>query len=567
VWSASARVRLVAVLAGLLLVLAACTGSAPPSPTVSAVAPGTTIAWALDQQPTQYNPSSTAESSPVNTAVLSGVLGGFWRYLPNGTVQRDAEFGTIQKISDDPLTVRYTIDRRAVWSDGVPIECDDIALAWLANSGVTGVTGFSSLDVARYREMNRPKCSSGDKVVIVSYRTPFADWETAFGPGSATLLPAHVAEREAGLRGTFADYLDTPASPELAKAIAFWNTGWALTPGTVRGDLLLSSGPYLIASWEAGDSLVLKVNPRWWGRPPGVGTIVVTFLAPQAQAQALGAGKIQAMDPAPDTGILSGLRALGPRARVTVGSRFGFEHLDFNFRGAFRDRSLREAFARCLPRQEIVDKLVKPLNPGATIMESRFVFPFQPGYAAHVAAGRRYDSVDLAGARALLAGRRPTVRIGWRKDPEQLNQGRLDTVAMIKSSCEQAGFKIADTGTPTFLEREWPAGAFDVALLSWTGSPVVTASGDIYTTGGASNLGGYGSAVVDQLSGRLAHELDGQRQSDLLRQIDERLWKDLATIPLYAYPGVTATTQDAVGIVFNPTETDLTWNVAEWARV
>lgn len=561
--------RIARVLAVALAVTApaGCTGGgAPPPGTASALAPNSTIAWALDQQPRQYNPNTVQGDTPANAAVLSGVLGAFWRYRPDGTVERTTDFGSFRKISDDPLTVQYTIDSRAVWSDGVPIDCDDVALAWLASSGVTGERGFAALDVARYRDMNRPKCQSGDKVVTISYRTPLADWQTAFGPGSAWLLPAHVVRREAGLPKSFVDYLDTPQSPDLARAAAFWNTGWAFTAGQVRKDLVLSSGPYLIDSWQAGASITLKANPRWWGHPPVTGTIVIRFASPQDQVQALAAGRIQAMAPDPDPDVVSALKRLGKRVRVVTGDRYVFEHLDFNLRGEFADASLREAFARCVPRQRIVDQVVRPLAAGSRVLQSRFVMPFQPGYPDFAAAGHPYDTVDLAAARRLLAGRRPTVRIGWRKDPEVPDPARVQTLSLLKASCAQAGFTVLDAGTPTFLDRELRAGSYDVAMFSWMGSPTVTGSTDMYISGGASNLGHYADRDVDGLIARLARQLDPRRQGDLLRQIDAVLWKDVATVPLFAYPALAATTLDVSGISYNPTILGLGWNVAEWHR-
>ena len=60
---------------------------------------------------------------------------------------------------------------------------------------------------------------------------------------------------------------------------------------------------------------------------------------------------------------------------------FTYEHFDFNFqRPLFQDKAVREAFALCAPRQEIVDTLIKPLNPDAVILNNRCYYPFQEGY-------------------------------------------------------------------------------------------------------------------------------------------------------------------------------------------
>ena len=47
----------------------------------------------------------------------------------------DTEFGTFEKVSDTPLTVKYTFNDKAVWSDGTPIDCADFLLGWAGRSG------------------------------------------------------------------------------------------------------------------------------------------------------------------------------------------------------------------------------------------------------------------------------------------------------------------------------------------------------------------------------------------------------------------------------------------------
>jgi peptide/nickel transport system substrate-binding protein len=515
-----------------------------------------TITWAYEQEPSGYNPNTVDGATQANFVVLSQVLGGFWQFHPDGTIDRDTTFGTYQKISDSPLTVRYTINAHAVWSDGVPIDCDDLALAWLANSGVTGDKGFDASGTIGYKDMLAPRCEAGQKTATFVYRVPYADWETAFGPGSATLLPAHVVERQTGMTKKFTDYLGDPASAGLARAIQFYNKGWIFDPGRIDKAITPSSGPYLIDSWNPGQSVTLRMNPRWWGTPPRTRTVIIRFIAGSQQAQALANGEIQIMDPQPQSDV----------ARQV--DRFDFEHLDFSFRGQFRDRTLREAFAKCVPRQQIVDNLIKPITPDAGILQSRFVMPFQPAYPQLEAStgGRSYDATDIAGARRLLAGRKPAVRIGWAKSPGKINRRRADTVALIQASCAQAGFTVTDAGSPTFLDKEWVAGAFDVALFAWTGSPAVASQGDIYSSKGSSNVTGYASPAIDQMFAQLAREPARARQLGILRLIDTALWRDLATIPLFAHPALLATSRDVQGVENNPTAADVTWSMTRWSR-
>jgi peptide/nickel transport system substrate-binding protein len=565
-----AQTGVVALAVGTLLSVSACaTGGAggdaaatSPGPTSAA---GKTITWAYEQEFSQYNTNTTDGSAIVNRVVLGAVLGGFWEFRPDGSLQPNTEFGTYAKVKDGPLTVTYTINPKAVWSDGRPIGCDDLVLTWLARSGVTGKNGFSAASTAGYEDQNPPQCSPQGREITVTYRKGFADWAAMYGP--AEILPAHVVEQQAGLTKTFIDYAAAPTSPELAKAVAFYNKGWAFAPGQLKKDIAPSSGPYVLDSWTAGQSLTLKANPAWWGTPPKTGTVVLRFLAASAQAQALQNGEVQAMVPQPQVDIVNQLKALSGTVDISTGDQYTFEHLDFNFKGPFADRTLRAAFAKCVPRQQIVNDLIKPQNATATVLESRFIFPFQAEYAAVAAGGggRLYDSVDLPGAKKLLAGRTPTVRLGWLKNPGTINKRRADTLALIQASCAQAGFTVVDAGTPTFFEKEAPAGNFDVAMFAWTGSPLVCDSAGLYTTGGGLNHGKYSNPAADALFGQAAAETDRGKQVALLTRLDTVLWQDLASIPLFAFPAIFAKTRNTQGMEYNATQANLMWNVSDWS--
>jgi len=553
----------------LALAFAGCTTGSSRTPETAASpvkTPASTITWAFEQEFTGYNLNTPEGGTQANLVVLNGVLGGFWQFGPGGEIVPSTDFGTYRKIADDPLTVQYTINPKAVWSDGTPISCDDMVFAWLAQSGVTGKQGFAVGSTVGVEDMHKPQCRPGGKTVTITYEHPYADWAAQFGVTS--ILPSRVVAKQGGLTKSWVDLADSPRSPALAKAIAFYNTGWSLKPGQLKKDLMPSSGPYLIDSWTAGQSITLKANPRWWGRPPRTDTVVIRFLAGTAQAQALQNGEIQAMDPQPQTDLVRQLQAMGDSITFVTRESFRYGHLDFGFKGIFADRTLREAFARCVPRQRIVDNLVKPQNPDATVMQSRFLYPFQQGYAQFVegAGSEPYATVDLDGARRLLAGRRPVVRLGWYKDPTALNKRRADTVALIQDSCGKAGFTIVDAGSPTFLDKEWVGGNFDVALFSWNGNPLATSSSDYFRTGSGFNPTGYGSPRVDRLLDRLGRETDHSVQLTLRRQIDQLLWADLATIPLFALPAVLATAPGVEGVRYNATVVDLTWNVADWFR-
>jgi len=565
--------KALALLAGSSLALTACATSDPgTSPSASGSASATTapitFTWGYEQEFASYNNNTSEQNASANAVVLNQVLRGFWYFAPDGKIVRDTEFGTFEKTSDAPLTVKYKFNEKAAWSDGEPIDCDDAVLFWLGNSGkapadANGKNGFSSAGTTGYENQQKPQCKDKDKEFTVVYDTPFADWESMYGG----FQPAHILEKQAGVTDIIAA-ADDPKGADSLKAAAFWNKGWELKPGTLKPELTPSAGPYTISAWSAGQSLTLEANPKWWGTPALSKNIVIRIMGGDTMTQALQNGEINAMDPQPQRDLVEQLKKLGDKVKVSNEDQYTYEHFTFNFKSpVMKDLATRQAFAKCIPRQQIIDNLIKPVNPNAKIQQSRAIFPFQPEYAdfENSIGGEKYNEVDIEGAKALLKGATPTVRIGWRKDPQALNKRRVDEVALVTASCAKAGFKVEDTGAPDFFENAWPKGNFDVGMFAWSSSPLVTASTSTYTTGGGNNNGKYSNPAVDADLKALGQETDKAKQIELVKKIETQLWTDLHSVPVFAFPGILATSPNAEGVEFNATQAGLTWNASKWS--
>ena len=109
------------------------------------------------------------------------------------------------------------------------------------------------------------------------------------------------------------------------------------------------------------------------------------------------------------------MKAQGITAETNVSG--SWEHVDlvFDNKGPFdpatyggdaaKANDVRQAFLKMIPRQDIVDRLVKPINPKAAIRDSFTQVPGSPLYntIADSNGMKNYDKVDLAGAKALVA--------------------------------------------------------------------------------------------------------------------------------------------------------------------
>ncbi|WP_146605111.1 ABC transporter family substrate-binding protein [Jiangella anatolica] len=538
---------------------------------------GGPITVASDAEFTSYNLNSETGNGTWNTFVMNGVIDGWWDFGPQGEIVRNENFGTYEVTSEDPLTVHYTFAENATWSDGEPIDCDDALLEWATQSGayVTEEVGedgqpiplFAVPGTTGYDLVAKPECEPGDKEFDFVYSEPFADWEVV----TSGYLPAHVAAEQAGMTPEdLVTAIQNDDMAALAPVAEFWNSGWDMEPGALLDQAVIpSSGPYLIDSWEAGQSLTLVANENYYGDPPATDTIVIRFIAQDQQVQALANGEVDIIDPQVSVDLVASLDALGDQVTVIKGDAMTWEHLDFNqTEGAvFSDPNLRQAFAMCVPRQQIVDNLIAPANPEAVVMNLREFFPWDPEYDQVVgeAYGGEYDEPDIDGAAALVeaAGATGTTIRILRSDP---NPRRADTVAAIKASCDQAGFNIVDTPTQDLGAGIVDVTSYEVALFAWAGSGVMTSGASLYRTNEGQNPYGYSNADVDAAWTELIVTVEPERQVELLTEIETQLWADLFSIPLYAHPGVTAHNPAIEGVQLNAAQTQVSFNMEEWSR-
>ncbi len=115
--------------AALVAPLAACT-SHPVDPERAG-----TVVVAVDSPFTSLN-AGLPEGRTAGSTLVRGLVQDELVGLDGaGTVVTDPRFGTVAKVSDSPLTVRYTIAPGARWSDGVAVSPADLLLDWAARSG------------------------------------------------------------------------------------------------------------------------------------------------------------------------------------------------------------------------------------------------------------------------------------------------------------------------------------------------------------------------------------------------------------------------------------------------
>ncbi|STY68658.1 ABC transporter family substrate-binding protein [Micrococcus luteus] len=524
-----------------------------------------------------YNGLQSNTYTTYNSAVVDRMFSSFWYFGTDGSIIPDKDFGTYEKTSDDPLTVKYTISDDAKWSDGTPVTAGDFIVHWAANNDTIKAEGaetplFDSISFEQGKYIpEAPEGEADGKEFTVTYPEPYADWEILI----STALPAHIVAKEAGM--SFEELVTAAKEKDveaLTPAAEFWNDGWDFSPGELPdASLVPSMGPYKFkdGGWQAGQSITLEANPEYGGTPAATKELVLRFADPKTHVQALQNGDLDVIEPQATVDTLQQLEGLGEDVNVQTGDQLTWEHVDYN-RGegsVFADSpELREAFALCLPRQQIVDNLIKPIYADAQVMNLREVFPFQDKYQEVVDAAypKEMDQPNIEKAKELVEKSgvsKPTVRLGYQAG----NQRRTETVALIKSSCDQAGFDVQDANSPVFFKEVMPAGDYDAALYAWAGSGQKASGANIYQSDGAQNQQSYNNPEVDAAWDKLATSLDENEQLEQVKTIEKLLWEDFQAIPLYAHPGLVGHKADVANVRDTAAQSGALWNVEQWVRV
>lgn len=588
--------KLCAAGAATVLALSACTAEQrTDQETPEAMpSPGGVIAVAESGVVDSFNPQSADGNTDINRKLAYATHSGF-NYVDNNLdIVPLEDFGSYEKISEDPLTVKYTVNEGVAWSDGAPVGADDMMLAWAAASGRfddeltsadgTVLSGTRYFDYAGSTEAlsltDLPEIGEDNRSITLTYSKPYADWELAFGSltdSGGIGVPAHVVAEGAGLgdeqalteliRGTPAgNPLDpAPVDPKLRAAADYWNTAFGAQTLPEDPALYLSNGPFIVSGIDPGASLTLVRNEDYaWGQEPGLDEIIVRFLTdPAAQAAALQDGSVDIISPQPDSGTLPALEALG-NVNLHQGNQLAYDHLDLNFSGVFADRSVREAFLATVPRQEIVDATVQQLQPGAEPLDSEVFLTDQAAYgqAAATNGSGAFAEADPERAGELLDGETPVVRVLYDRD----NAYRAEAFRLIRASASQAGFEVVDGGLPA---GEWSArlgsGTYDAAIFGWAATGVgVAGVPQVFGTGAASNFNGFSSPEADELMTELGTETDARRRDELLIEIDGLIWEARYGLPLYQLPGLQASADTIEHVEYMPNSIGLWWNFWEW---
>jgi peptide/nickel transport system substrate-binding protein len=512
---------------------------------------GGTVLFAAEQEPTSLNWLTSADNAAWTQYIMGNVWPGTEYSKPDGSIVTNKDLvDSIELTNKSPQTVVYKINPKATWSDGTPISADDFKFYWEAQNGKN--EAYDPASTTGYEDIQSVEGSDNGKTVTVTFAKAFADYKALFD----YLFPAHAFKAAGG-----------------GDAVQGWVKGYQVETLDLAKTPIVSGGPYTVSEYKKGQSMTLVRNDKYWGTKGLLDKIVVPFITDATQQPAALENKeADVAFPQAQLDLVQQVQKI-PGIKNTVGFGTFWEHLDLNMSNKhLASLAVRQAFGKALDRAEIVKRLPGQFSDKAQVLDNRIYFPGNKNYKAH-GKDAGYANRDVAGAKKLLegdgytlgsdgiyakGGDKLSIRLVWR-DP---NPRRQQTAQLIQAELKEAGFDIQLAPQPDFKFLD--AGNFDVALFGWTGGTVLSSDTSIYVPGGGQNYTKNNDAKIKDLFDQANTELDETKRADLMNQIDEQLWKDVATYPLFQVPEFLAWRDTVIGPEYNGYQGP-GWNAPQWS--
>jgi glutathione transport system substrate-binding protein len=528
-----------------------------------------TLIYGSQETPANWNPDINPGSGIATAYPIARVLPSAYLTNPKFQLVRDPQLLTAEPtVTQNPFTVTYQLNPKAVWSDGKPINADDFIFNWHVNNtadpdyGAKGKTPCQTL-LAGYDTIKSIAGSNSGHTVKVTFNQPYPDWKTLFG----TLLPAHILQKS------------TPA--DTCKA---FNAGWSATSG--KGTLPFSGGPWMISSADTTAKTFTETpNPKYWGPKPKLSKIIVKYIGSNTSNTVtdMQNKEVQMVYPLPQATIVKQLNSISS-ATTTVSFGLSFDHLDYNTtKPNMKDVKFRQAISMAIDRNAIVQKTVGQVSSSAKPLNNRIFVANQPGYQDN--APSQYNSANPKKALSLLKSDGYTYSGNkLMKDGKQVsllllsitdNQTRADTAQLVKSQLGAIGIKVtielepADTLFGSYTtQHSLAAGDFDIGLFGWIGGPTPTSNNvPVYScvknndrSQEAYNYTLGCDPAAQKLIDKTLTTTDQTQNTALWNQVDKDLWNDMFTLPLFQVPTILSYDKNYVNIADNASSQGPLWN-------
>lgn len=591
-----------AIVATGALVLSACS-----TPGGSEIVEDTSVSVGWNQPFYSQNNLTSTGNATTNSNVLYLTNAAFNYYDGDLNLAKFEDFGSYEIVSEDPFTVEYTVNEGVTWSDETPVDAYDVFLYWAAQNdsfdnvepeyddegnitnqdAIDAGVYFDSSSVAMNLITETPEISEDGRTVTFVYDEPRSDWEISIQPSPIAAhalagVALEVEDAEEAKQRVY-DAFANGVTEDLSKLAKSWNEDFNFTSLPDDERLYLSSGAYVMTEYVENQYLTVTAREGYdWGPAPKVESITIRYTEdPLASVTALQNGEVDLIQPQSSVDVLATLDGIDG-VSYTTQDEGTYEHVDviFNNGGPFdpatyggdeeKARLVRQAFLLTVPRSEIIEKLIKPLNPEAEMRNSHTVVPGSPAYDEIVENnGSDFYSADDAAnretAKELLAQAGVTTPIDVRFLYGKSNVRRANEYQLIAAAGQEVGFNVIDGGDDNWGSLLTQTTTYDASLFGWQSTNTFALNSEAnYVTGGLNNFAGYSNADIDGWYKEMSTNTDPEKETELTINIEKQLNEDGFSVPIFQFPGVVAQRDVLSGVSTIPLSPTIFWNFWEW---
>ncbi|MFJ7627852.1 ABC transporter family substrate-binding protein [Streptomyces sp. NPDC097595] len=469
-----------------------------------------TTAGTFDDQGNPFNVNATLTASRVWGWYNADAI----TYSPTGEVQYNKDYYSDVKVTVEGgnQKVVLTINPKAAFNDGTPIDWRAIEATWKANNGSDKEFAASSTD--GYDQITSVAKGKDAKEAVVTFKGVNASWSTLF---TTFLHP------KAATVGNFNKAYVKKAHPE-----------WG-------------AGPYTVGKWDTHSGNITFVrNPKWWGRKGKLDKRVYVNLETTAGVNAFKNGQLDYTS-AVDAESLKQVKGLKGTEIRSGGSPFEYS-LYFNTKSAvLSEKAVRKAIQQSVDRAQIAKIQFQGLDYKEPLPGSAVLYSFQKGYEDNLSAVLKYDpaeakkTLDAAGWKPGSDGVR--VKNGKKLDvgytllgDDPLGKATAGALAaMLKPAGIHLDIRKGDDAdfAKTISERR-----FDLFL---SGNRSMDPFGarylcDFYCSDRDSNITGSGNPALDQEIRDTTEIADLDEQTAAVNKVEKKALQEYAFLPLFSGP-------------------------------
>jgi peptide/nickel transport system substrate-binding protein len=500
---------------GLPALLSACTNAENPgqnpSPNPGGSSTGTLrVGWS--SEPDTLNPMTTysTEAQEVLQLVYDKLLDydAHLNVVP-GLAEKTA-------VSDDGNTITYALRSGVQWHDGTPFTAADVVFT------LSLIKDKNLSQYAQWLIDMTDVTAPDDATVVVKFKQP-----QAFDPGLAIpILPEHI-----------------------------WKGKSAAAIQKFANSNPVGTGPFTFVSWEKGQTVTVKTNPKFWGTAPGAATVIwVLFQNEDVMAQALKAGQVDVLTEVPPT-IWDGLQGASGITPVSVDG-FSFHHIGINVSTSpksggnplLQDVAVRQALSLAVDRNQLVQiALAGHGKPGSVLLPPAFGDYFldipadqqlnaNPTKANETLDGAGYSKKNADGVRLSSSGKPLEFRL------IAIESTTVDVRAaqIFAAAAKEVGIKLnlqtMDENTLGEIVYNSDAPNWDIFVWGWdsgVNDPDYLLGVPLSSQIGGNNDVYYADPSYDSLYAQQAAELDKATRVGLVKQMQQKYYEDCPYIVMW----------------------------------